>query len=259
MIKDRNLYVEQMNNSISEKLNFFSSAPHTDAYIDFGCAEGELLRRLSANGVGSVHIGYDKCKKMIKAAQQNHDNKNISFYEDLDKVYVDSHRIRNSGKTSTLIFSSVFHEIFHYCDAQELHKLFSSILSLPCDRIMIRDMVDDSLLNYDADKSTIQSIRKNAPINLLYDFEKLWGKIKTQKQLLHFLLKYKYENNWDYENKENYFSFLEKRLTRWLENSYKLTINVSYIPEFIQKSIMDDYGIEINDFTHKLLIYEKTQ
>ena len=63
-------------------------------------------------------------------------------------------------------------------------------------------------INRTADKSDVMKIRsKNHPVikKELIDFSNKWGTIDNYKNLIHFLLKYRWKVNWNREVNENYF------------------------------------------------------
>ena len=81
------IYNERMDKSIKDKLWFIDKVD-ANVYVDFGCANGNLLKHLSyihqKQGKTDIqYIGYDNNDEMLKIARQNCNRfKNISFTND---------------------------------------------------------------------------------------------------------------------------------------------------------------------------------
>lgn len=92
----------------------------------------------------------------------------------------------------------------------------------------------------------------------LTDFEGIWGSIESNRQLIHFLLKYRYLTpNWDREVRENYMPITREDLLAKIPNEYDVLFHEHYVLPFIWQSVKNDTGIEIKDPTHMKLILKK--
>jgi hypothetical protein len=90
------------------------------------------------------------------------------------------------------------------------------------------------------------------------EFESLWGTITDYKNLLHFLLKYRYNKNWFRELRENYLPItLEDMLSRIPTDSYSYDYYDHYVLPFIGRSVKKEFGITLKEPTHIKLILKK--
>ena len=85
------IYNERMDKSIKDKLWFIDKVD-ADVYVDFGCANGNLLKHLSyihqkQGKTDNQYIGYDNNVEMLKIASQYCKRfKNISFTIDFVNI-----------------------------------------------------------------------------------------------------------------------------------------------------------------------------
>jgi SAM-dependent methyltransferase len=124
------IYNERMDKSIKDKLWFIDKVD-ANVYVDFGCANGNLLKHLSyihqKQGKTDIqYIGYDNNDEMLKIARQNCNRfKNISFTNDFVNIRND-YDILNDKKVC-LILSSVLHEVYSYSKDLKKKKIFGNL------------------------------------------------------------------------------------------------------------------------------------
>ena len=262
------IYNERMDKSIKDKLWFIDKVD-ANVYVDFGCANGNLLKHLSyihqKQGKTDIqYIGYDNNDEMLKIARQNCNRfKNISFTNDFINIRND-YDILNDKKVC-LILSSVLHEVYSYSNAEEKEDFWKFIYDLDFDYIVIRDMTSgintdsfipniNRILEYQ-----IMTVKEKADQQQLLDFQRYWGRINSLHNLTHFLLKYKYVENWSRELKENYlpfsFSLLHYRLNFSYERKYEKRYCLPYLKDLFKK----DFGIDFIGYTHMNVLYVKGQ
>ncbi len=71
-ITDLNIYLTRMQKSILDKMFFIDKVFEPFTHIlDFGCANGELIKALQAMCDEYTYVGYDISKEMIEAARKN--------------------------------------------------------------------------------------------------------------------------------------------------------------------------------------------
>ena len=198
------IYNERMDKSIEDKLWFINKVD-ADIYVDFGCANGNLLKHLSyihqKQGKTDIqYIGYDNNDEMLELARQNCNRfKNISFTND----FVNVRRLYNITSTDEkdkkvcLILSSVLHEVYSYSNGEEKEDFWKSIYDLEFDYIAIRDMtsgIDMFTFRPNVSRTLeyqIMTVKEKANQQQLLDFQRYWGRINSLHNLTHFLLKYK--------------------------------------------------------------------
>lgn len=93
-------------------------------------------------------------------------------------------------------------------------------------------------------------------VTLLWSFEFVWGKVSSTKNLLHFLLKYRWTINWDREVKENYFPISVEQLL----SKFKTNFNIIYLERFkvpfLEQCWKEDFNLEIDEYTHIKAIFQ---
>ena len=160
--------------------------------------------------------------------------------------------------------SWVTDEVYSYGDNNSIEKFYSDIFSIELfDFIAIRDMNFDRNDNCNSEllsnyKNKILNQHKlNAQIN---DFKRIYGDIDNIKNITHFLLKYKYVENWDREVKENYLpiDYNDKNERVYtLSSKYKIIFNEKYILPFLKMQFKKDFDIDFNHPTHIKLLFAK--
>ena len=215
--------------------------------VDFGCADGEMFKYLPAHW---KRIGVDNSPQMREAAKKNYP----------DAIYVSSlseANVLKEGKT-LLIMSSVLHEIYSYCSKKEIDDVWTGVQNGAYDYIAVRDMcpseTGERLADADALDKTIASDEKE----LFIDFRNQFLKGKetlTRNDVVHFLLKYRYKENWERERDENYFSFTQKELLKRIHLDDKEIIYMEhFVLPYIRETVNTDIGYEIKDATHIKLL-----
>ena len=260
------IYNERMDKSIEDKLWFINKVD-ADIYVDFGCANGNLLKHLSyihqRQGKTDIkYIGYDNNNEMLELAIQNCNRfKNISFTNDFLNIRND-YDIPNDKKVC-LILSSVLHEVYSYSNAKEKEDFWDSIHYLNFDYIAIRDMTSgidmNSFTQYVSRtiEYQIMAVKEKANQQQLLDFQRYWGRINSLHDLTHFLLKYKYVENWDRELKENYLPLTTSILHYRLNFSYERKYHKLYCLPYLKNLFKKDFGINFIGYTHMNVLYVK--
>lgn len=270
---------------MNDKLFFLNEIEQDEKFgliVDFGCADGTLISKLYNRNKSYLYIGYDASKEMIDLAKTKFeypDARNVTFTDDwneVQSVLVDL--CINSGKKKgkvLLILSSVIHEVYSYAKSEDEIKEFwqRTLNSSLFDYITIRDMMPSE----DIDRISDLKITKNYAVlselrnkiyngvrsdlndnptkesisykEMLKEFEDIWGSIANNKNLVHFLLKYKWIINWDREVHENYFPFyIEEMNSRIKLSNY----NTIYFKRFcpLKESVKKTFDIDMVDDTH---------
>lgn len=259
MIPIKNLtdYTEKMNTTIKDKL-FFVDKIITPVYIDYGCADGTLLGELDAiyNDKNITYIGFDKSTEMIDLAKSKWGGSdNILFTSNINDVIA---KLSKCKDNITLILSSVLHEILSQGYTQ--NEFWDTVNAFKVKYIVIRDMAYNPIIH--------NSEIRNYSISKMYclvpkqynDFVKKYGKIDNNIKFCHFLLKYRYTQNWERELDEDYFAFDPDFAMEYLKkfNFYSIyfeRFNVPYIVETLIKNLQ----IDIGQFgqTHVKMIFQR--
>ncbi len=258
---DIQYYNKEMQKGMEDKLFFLDKLPkNTDyVFVDFGCADGSMINALSSilEGHYNIYVGYDISKTMLDLAKTNYhgpSNAEVVFTDKWNEVkrYID--RI---GHKSVLILSSVIHEVYSYAkDQNDIATFWKRVLNTGFDYIVIRDMCPSEDIDRNNTCKFVDKIKNKADNELLNEFEKEWGSIWNNKNMIHFLLKYRWKVNWERECYENYFPITIQNLLEYFKN-----FNIDYFERFrvpfLDKCIKEDYNIELEDYTHIKAIFTK--
>lgn len=263
-------YNQNMSKGLEDKLFFIKhlnlNKDKSYIFVDFGCADGVLLDALygimKVNGVNGYFIGYDISDTMIALAKtkfSHYPANNVLFttnWEDVTKKLS-----IHSDMESVLILSSVIHEVYSYSQYPgDIKEFWERVLDTGFKYICVRDM----MCSKDIERKTpnyfytlLSACSVDTELRKYLDsFEEVWGDVsKSNKQFIHFLLKYRWQINWEREVEENYFPIdLDEFLDRM--KSYETTYLKRFCVPFLENCWKEDFGIEIDDFTHIKAIFE---
>lgn len=262
-------YNNEMTKSMKDKLFFIDKLSPSDQYIfvDFGCADGSMIKELvKIYGRIGTYIGYDCSDTMISYAKtifNKEDNLiNVVFTTNWDEVLKNIGYWRSPGTKVVLILSSVIHEVYSYGNQSDIDSFWNKVWcsykprdKYGFDYVVVRDM----MISKSAIRDTtidVSSIRNNLSIKpLLDDFENKWGGIHQNKNLLHFLLKYRYTINWEREVSENYFPITIEKFIDMFDGFFRLDYFEKFRVRYIEEKIYEDFGIVLEDTTHIKAIF----
>lgn len=249
-ISNLTLYNDGMQKSMQDKLFFLRhiKPDEIDTIIDYGCADGTLLSLINN---GWKKIGIDMNHEMLQIAQKKVDNGEFICENNLPVI--------RTARPCMLNLSSVLHEIYSYGTQQDVETFWCALSQSNYKYIVIRDLITDVNDDILANKQDIEKIKNSKWNELIAEFEQNHGSIKYQKNLLHFLLKYKYTENWNREVKENYFNLSVDELLEKIPNNYEVSFVKTYCLPFVKHSIERDFQINVHDTTHIQLILKRKE
>jgi hypothetical protein len=218
--------------------------------VDFGCADGTLIREMNKVMPNVRYIGYDNNPEMISIAQTKSAGiSNISFTDTFpSNVY---------GKSSLLNLSSVIHEIYSYCNEDEIYEFWNNVFLSEFKYISIRDLCVSKNVNRRTDMADYLKLIEKADNKQIKEFQLIWGLLMDNRNFLHFLMKYKYVENWDREVKENYFPITLEELLKKIPYDYEIVYINTYCLPYTRSVVEKDFGISIKDNTHVKLLLRK--
>jgi len=248
-IKDYIAYNQRMDLSLIDKL-FFIDKIQPDLIVDFGCATGTLLKHLKTFCPNVQAIGYDNDSEMIRHSDAS---VNITNKWALIEAAIEQ------AKRPALILSSVIHEVFHYGSKADIDNFWNKVLKSGFYYIIIRDMVPSRSVDRVSCINDVKKLyHKFLGSKALTDFERIWGSIENNRNLVHFLLKYRYlEPNWEREVRENYIPLAREDLLAKIPREYDVIFHEHYVLPYILQTVRDEIGIELKDPTHLKLILRK--
>ena len=248
-ITDYTTYNNRMNLAMIDKL-FFADKISPDLVVDFGCADGSLLRQLKALKPELNVAGYDTNTEMVK-----HGTNDIPIFETWTSILT----VLRKYKRPAIILSSVIHEMCHYGSKADIDDFWKKVFETGFEYIVIRDMVPSRSIDRPSNVNDVKkAYHKFLHTKALNDFESVWGSIESNRQLVHFLLKYRYlEPNWNREVRENYLPVTREDLLAKIPNEYDVIFHEHYILPYILQTVRDETGIEVKDPTHLKVILKR--
>lgn len=253
-IADIQSYIDGMGTTMRDKL-FFADNANFDVIVDFGCASGITLSSVSNINPKAKLIGYDLDDTMLSKAKSIL-GKNALLTSNWDEVISE---VQNY-KSPLLNLSSVIHEVYSYSSSNTIKYFWEKqVFGGDFKFISIRDMIPSSVVDkseINEFKDDVRKVRRITDPKLLQSFEKRWGSINDNyRTFLHYLLKYRYVDNWEREVNENYLPVSLETLKSKIPNRYKIAFEENFILPFLVKQVKSDFGITINHSTHtKMMI-----
>ena len=108
-----------------------------------------------------------------------------------------------------------------------------------------------------ADILAVARIRQIYDTSKLAEWEFTWGNLNENWSLVHFLLTYRYVENWARELKENYLPMALEVFLNKVPSRYHAVYMEHFVPPFLRKAVRQDFGIELADSTHLKIILER--
>lgn len=271
-------YNANMRKGMEDKLFFLNkinlSKSIKTIYVDFGCADGALINTMCSiapkkekYSYQDIYIGYDISDTMINFAKTNFDQVQTSDKVVFTSKWKEVEEILKNEKyaTKVLILSSVIHEVYSYGTKKDIDEFWDRVLNSGFDYICVRDMMISE--NYNQPENTYgpsslrNSIKNSDIINIdtLNEFENKWGSVEeSKKNYLHFLLKYRWQVNWDRELNENYFPITIEDFLSKFSKKYNINYFERFYVPFLRDCINKDFGIDLEKvgYTHIKGIFE---
>lgn len=252
-ISNYDQYIADMNTTMSDKL-FFLDEIKFDVIVDFGCADGTFLKSLSSSRPNVKIIGYDLDQTMLDIAKKKLPSNSI-LTDSWDVVIKEI----SNYKSPLLNLSSVIHEVYSYSSNEDVVKFWNQqVFGGKFKYITIRDMMPsveltkNEITNY---KDDARKVRQKANKNSLATFEEVWGSIYSEyKNFIHFLLKYKYTDNWEREVNENYLPITLEELESKIPSGYSIIYEKDFVLPYLRQEVKRDFGVELTHSTHVKMI-----
>jgi hypothetical protein len=254
-IEDHKSYIDAMALGIIDKM-FFVSRIKPDVIVDFGCADGQLLEAVYNINPKIRLIGYDISKDMIVKAQNRLGNL-ATVTDNWDYVM----REIKEYHRPTLVLSSVIHEVYSYATTKYVREFWKNKVFGPHFKyVAIRDMIPSvemerkKISDFQED---VVKVREQSVPKYLKSFESRWGDIgENYRTFVHYLLKYRYVDNWERENNENYVPISVETLNKKIPSNFKIRYQSSYIYKHLSEVVYEDFGVVIDHPTHLKMILE---
>jgi ribosomal protein L11 methylase PrmA len=251
-INNYDVYTNGMSKSYQDKL-FFLDKINEDVtgIVDFGCADGTLIKYMDETTNGIKLVGYDIDENMVNLAKSKSSHIfSTDFNECLHNVEADK---------SLLNLSSVLHEVYSYSTSGGIDLFWDMVFNNNFAYIAIRDLCASESINRPSNINDYTKLIQKTIKEQLSEYESIWGSTRENRNLVHYLLKYRYIENWAREVRENYFPLsLERLLSKIPTDKYEIVYFENYILPFTANKVKEDFDIELHDNTHvKLLLKRK--
>jgi hypothetical protein len=246
-------YIDGMNYSMRDKL-FFTGMINFDVIVDFGCADGTFLEELSRTNPGVKLIGYDLDDTMLSKAKSRLGKKAL-FTNNWNEAIK-----YTTGFTNPLLnLSSVIHEVYSYSRPNVISKFWNEqVFGGDFRYITIRDMIPS--LEIDKQeighfKDDVRKVRSKSDKFYLDSFEKKWGTISDNyRTFVHYLMKYRFTDNWDREVNENYLPVSLETVKSKIPSDYKIVYEEDFLLPFLKQQVKKDFNVELIHSTHTKMI-----
>ncbi len=261
-IEDMEAYNQAMSKSMIDKMFFMDKLDESvQTVFDYGCADGVLIGTLAKLFPDMRYIGYDLDPEMIrKAGERCRGLDNVALFSSLDDFAAWAGAKGLDFSKTAVNLSSLIHEVYSYGSAESIQAFWQFVTASGFGCIVIRDMCLDVSAHRPALKEDVIKVRSGFDPALIAQFEELHGSITDNWNLIHFLLKYRYTDNWEREVRENYLPVsVEEIMGKIAEQrgAYRLIYFDHYILPYIARTVKKDFDIYLKDYTHVKFIYER--
>ena len=252
-IADFDEYIEGMKLSMEDKL-FFVNRLDFDVIVDFGCANGTFLSIVKNMKPNVKLIGYDLDDTMLSKAESILGEEAL-LTSNWNQVVGELSKY----KRPLLNLSSVIHEVYSYSHSSVIKKFWEQqVFGGNFKWITIRDMIPSVEIHKGELKTfedDVKRVKDLADPYYLKSFEERWEPIENSyRTFVHFLLKYRYIDNWQRELNENYLPVSLETVKKKIPSSYKIISEEDFVVPFIKEKVMEDFGILIKHSTHTKMI-----
>lgn len=243
-------YLSSMQKSLMDKLFWVDKLPSVGLVVDFGCADGTVIKTAKSLFPEQRYIGYDQNPALLPTGPGFTSN----WYRVQDEIF----KSQSLRQMTALTLLSVVHEVYTYGPA-EVDKFWLNVYSCGFDYIAIRDMAVSRTASRPADPVTVARVRQLANPNQVRDWESAWGSLDENWSFVHYLLTYKYTDNWERELRENYLPLTTEDYLRLVPRQYRPAYIEHFTPPFLRQQVEADFGIQLQERTHLKLILRKEQ
>lgn len=248
-LNDIEVYVQRMQKSFLDKMFFIDKIfEPVEDIIDFGCANGVLIRAMQFLFPEHGYIGYDINEDMIKKA--------MALVPEC-RFYTDWNDIKADKSKALLNVSSTLHEVYSYGTKESVAEFWNRAFNSGFKYIAIRDMMLSESIDILSASEDVEKVRTLYP-EKLKEYESIWGSVENRFNLIHYLLKYSYTENWEREVRENYLPITVEELLKLIPDEYEIVYKEHYVLPYIKQQVKKDCGIALTDPTHfKILLKRK--
>ena len=245
-------YTQLMNKSIIDKM-FFIDKIDANFIVDFGCADGALVKSLALLfGDSLIYRGYDLNQNMITRAEENTKDLpvDLRFSSSFSELIEEQ-----KDHQSVLVLSSVIHEVYSYSSEAEIAEFWKAVWHSGFKYVAIRDMMISKSSYRQSDPLIVARVRQVFEKSKLDLWESLWGSLHDNVSLIHFLLSYHYADS-AREFQENYLPLPVESLLPLVPSNYRPIYFEHFTLPYIQQKVEQEFDIQLQDRTHIKAIFK---
>ena len=240
------IYTTEMSKSIWDKAFFMDKIPGVKCIIDFGCADGAMIRYLAPLFPDIMFIGYDINEELILKARTTSPYPANAIYfiniEDLEKYVWDNNYVEEN---LCINFSSVLHEVFSSTGG--LDVIQTIIGKVEPRYITIRDMYCDDPVEFGTGKAAVDVLtiidKVKSKLKYAEEFKDKFGVLSNWRDMTHLLMKLQWvDNGWEDEMKENYFSWKLEDVLKLTGNKYSPCFECRYQLPYLSEKWRQEYN-----------------
>lgn len=263
-ISDYNVYTDGMRKSMTDKIWFIDKIDDVTDIVDYGCADGALLQYISEAMPNVFNLsGIDIDEEMLNLAR-----KRLPFFNlQTPNQFMETSIMDTS--TACLNCGSVIHEVYSYGTNESISAFWNFAFNSDFKYIAIRDMAISKIDVVKKRRTTDNVLTLIKHYNLIHadaqerfnDFCKI-NNIKERsmqwRDIVHYLLKYRYVANWTREVKENYLPLMiEEILLKIPSDKYRVKYFEHYTLPYLKDKLSEDFDLDLRTPTHFKLLLER--
>ena len=250
-ISELGAYNARLRRGLADKL-YFADKTEARTVVDYGCADGTVLRALVELAPDLEVLGYDENDEMIAQAKAAAPQGTWTASWNKALRWKEARR----GPTA-LVLSSVIHEVHSYENERGVRRFWERVFESGFDYVAIRDMVPGRGIDRAADPSQVAKVRQRSEPALLGEWERRWGTIDAQRSLVHYLLTVPYTDNWERELNEDYLPVSMEELLERIPRGYEPSHIEHFTLGYVRERIKREFDIEMSERTHLKLIVKR--
>lgn len=158
----------------------------------------------------------------------------------------------------------MIHEVYSY-GPENIDTFWEFIWGLKADYVAVRDMMVSETSSRAAPPLSAARIRQKFAQEVdngdtkLRQWEGQWGSLSENWSMIHFLLTYTWQTNWEREFRENYLPISVERFLGIVPVAYQPHYINQYVLPFIAEQVWKDFYIQMQDPTHAQLIFRRNK
>jgi len=250
-IPDLEGYNLRMERSIIDKIYFMDKVFGADTIVDFGCADGALIANLHRLFPDVRYAGFDISPEMLARAKDKVPAGTLltSDWAEIQAFI--------AGHASAIVLSSVIHEVYSYGSADDVQEFWGRVWNSGFAYVAMRELAVSKTASRPSDPIAVARIRQIEDPERLSQWEARWGSLSENWSLVHFLLTYRYKDNWAREMRENYLPLSVEEILALAPRAYFPTHFEHYTLPFLRRAVEQDFGFPLSERTHLKLIFER--